>query len=101
MKGQSRYLVGVAIMAFAVAFYSLNSFAVEYVLSNALKDMDQNFDRYESAVHSYTVVNDGVNQTSNVINQTRLGNDITKVFSDYDDLCRSSRGIQHPDNYKI
>lgn len=100
MKGQSRYMVGVAVMAFAVSFYALNNFAVEYVLQTAMQDMDDNFDRYESAVHSYTIVNDGVDYTSNVINQTEFADDIT-TLPGYDNMCKTTRGIDNGGDYKI
>jgi len=100
MKGQARYLVGVGAMVFAVVFYALNNFAVSYVLENAKQDMADNFARYESAVHSYTILNDGVNQTANVLNQTEFA-DTLSTYPGYQDLCETSRGIDRGDEYKI
>lgn len=102
-KGQSRYIVGVGVMVFAVSFYALNSWAMSYVLTSAVADMDQNFARYESAVHSYMVINDdGSSPVNNKINENNLAANLTQ-FSSYDSLCYfdGDLGWNHPDEYKM
>jgi hypothetical protein len=111
MKGQSRYLVGAGVLVFVIVFYGLTMFSMEYVLQNAFNDMEENHWRYESAAHSYMMMNGGVGGINYRINDNKLASTMSE-FSlasnrEWDDLCYSEPagdteryGIEHPDRYK-
>jgi hypothetical protein len=103
MKGQSNYIVGVGAMVFAVTFFALNSWAQAYVLNSAMNDMNDNFARYESAVHSYMIINEGRTSVNNKINQDVLGGNLSG-FTGFDHLCyiNGDPGWNHPgEEYKL
>lgn len=81
MKGQSNYIVGVGVLVFCVGFYAMNNFAMSYVIENARQDMNQNFARYESAVHTYMIINEGRTSVNNKINENNLASNLSDYAS--------------------
>lgn len=100
-KGQSKYLVGVGIMAFAIALTSMNTFVVEYVLNTVMQDMEDNFQRYESTVYGHSVLNEG---TAYYTDDLEDINDDLEVVDSSLIRCRITdpdRHIAHGTNYQI